>query len=86
MYSWRFALPAVSARSGEALPPAYGWTDLDGSRPDIRRFIAEVREAGCDADCRDYRQSEPQASNGIVGVPGSQFDEPDRRAPEGGPA
>jgi NAD(P)-dependent dehydrogenase (short-subunit alcohol dehydrogenase family) len=33
----------------------YGFTDLDGSRPDIWRYIEEVREAGREADYGDYR-------------------------------
>ena len=37
------------------LARAYGFTDLDGSRPDIWRYIEEVREAGRQADLEDYR-------------------------------
>jgi NAD(P)-dependent dehydrogenase (short-subunit alcohol dehydrogenase family) len=33
----------------------YGFTDLDGSRPDSWRFIEEVRERGLEADPDDYR-------------------------------
>jgi NAD(P)-dependent dehydrogenase (short-subunit alcohol dehydrogenase family) len=33
----------------------YGFTDLDGSRPDIWRFIAEVREGEREGDAADYR-------------------------------
>jgi NAD(P)-dependent dehydrogenase (short-subunit alcohol dehydrogenase family) len=33
----------------------YGFTDLDGSRPDIWRYIREVREPGLDADLNEYR-------------------------------
>jgi NAD(P)-dependent dehydrogenase (short-subunit alcohol dehydrogenase family) len=33
----------------------YGFTDLDGSRPDIWRYIDEVREPGLDADLNQYR-------------------------------
>jgi NAD(P)-dependent dehydrogenase (short-subunit alcohol dehydrogenase family) len=33
----------------------YGFTDIDGSRPDIWRFIAEVREGGKDAALDAYR-------------------------------
>jgi NAD(P)-dependent dehydrogenase (short-subunit alcohol dehydrogenase family) len=33
----------------------YGFTDLDGSRPDVWRFIAEVREGEQDGDVADYR-------------------------------
>lgn len=43
-----------SASSGQ-LAMQYGFTDVDGSRPDIWRFIEEVREAGCEADYKDYR-------------------------------
>ena len=40
-----------SVSSGE-LARHYGFTDIDGSRPDIWRYTAEVREA---ADLNDYR-------------------------------
>jgi NAD(P)-dependent dehydrogenase (short-subunit alcohol dehydrogenase family) len=33
----------------------YGFTDVDGSRPDIWRYIQEVREGGVDAKLDDYR-------------------------------
>ena len=33
----------------------YGFTDLDGSRPDVWRFIEEVREGEADADPGEYR-------------------------------
>ena len=33
----------------------YGFTDIDGSRPNIWRYIEEIREAGLDADLDDYR-------------------------------
>ena len=33
----------------------YGFTDVDGSRPDSWRFIEEVREHGLEADFDDYR-------------------------------
>ncbi|MFA5883748.1 MAG: SDR family oxidoreductase [Acidimicrobiia bacterium] len=33
----------------------YGFTDVDGSRPDVWRFMDEVREAGRHADPADYR-------------------------------
>ena len=43
-----------SLSSGE-LARAYGFTDLDGSRPDIWRYISEVREPGRPANFADYR-------------------------------
>ena len=43
-----------SVTSGQ-LASEYGFTDVDGSRPDIWRFIEEVREKGVDADYNDYR-------------------------------
>jgi NAD(P)-dependent dehydrogenase (short-subunit alcohol dehydrogenase family) len=43
-----------SVSSGE-LAAEYGFTDLDGSRPDIWRYIEEVRERGLQADPNDYR-------------------------------
>jgi NAD(P)-dependent dehydrogenase (short-subunit alcohol dehydrogenase family) len=33
----------------------YGFTDLDGSQPDIWRYIEEVRDRGRDANLDDYR-------------------------------
>jgi NAD(P)-dependent dehydrogenase (short-subunit alcohol dehydrogenase family) len=33
----------------------YGFTDVDGSRPDVWRYIEEVTERGLDADPADYR-------------------------------
>jgi NAD(P)-dependent dehydrogenase (short-subunit alcohol dehydrogenase family) len=42
-----------SVTSGQ-LAKEYGFTDVDGSRPDSWRFITEVRERGLDADYNDY--------------------------------
>src|SRR5258705_11391137 len=42
--------------TGRAQPAReYGFTDLDGSRPDIWRYIEEIRERGLRADRNDYR-------------------------------
>ena len=43
-----------SVSSGE-LARHYGFTDVDGSRPDIWRYTAEVREGGKVAEIGDYR-------------------------------
>ena len=43
-----------SVTSGQ-LAHEYGFTDLDGSQPDIWRYIHEVRDAGLDADLNQYR-------------------------------
>ncbi len=43
-----------SVASGE-LAKLYGFTDLDGSRPDAWRYIAEVEEPGRPADATGYR-------------------------------
>jgi len=43
-----------SVSSGR-LATEYGFTDVDGSRPDVWRYIEEVRERGLDADHADYR-------------------------------
>ncbi|UPJ46228.1 SDR family oxidoreductase [Bradyrhizobium sp. 200] len=43
-----------SVSSGE-LARHYGFTDIDGSRPDIWRYMAEVREGGKVAELSDYR-------------------------------
>ena len=37
------------------LATEYGFTDVDGSQPDIWRFIEEIREPGLDAHLDDYR-------------------------------
>ncbi len=43
-----------SVTSGQ-LAHEYGFTDVDGSQPDIWRFIEEVREPGLEANLDDYR-------------------------------
>jgi len=43
-----------SVSSGQ-LATEYGFKDLDGSQPDIWRFIEEIREKGLDANPDDYR-------------------------------
>jgi NAD(P)-dependent dehydrogenase (short-subunit alcohol dehydrogenase family) len=43
-----------SLSSGQ-LAQVYGFTDLDGTRPDAWRYIVEVREAGRPADDSGYR-------------------------------
>jgi NAD(P)-dependent dehydrogenase (short-subunit alcohol dehydrogenase family) len=43
-----------SLSSGQ-LAQVYGFTDLDGTRPDAWRYIVEVREAGLPADDSGYR-------------------------------
>jgi hypothetical protein len=43
-----------SVSSGE-LARHYGFTDIDGSQPDIWRYTAEVREGGKVAELSDYR-------------------------------
>ncbi len=43
-----------SASSGE-LAAEYGFLDIDGSRPDVWRFMTEVREAGLEGRYEDYR-------------------------------
>jgi NAD(P)-dependent dehydrogenase (short-subunit alcohol dehydrogenase family) len=43
-----------SVTSGE-LAHVYGFTDVDGSRPDVWRSIEEAREPGVDADLDGYR-------------------------------
>jgi NAD(P)-dependent dehydrogenase (short-subunit alcohol dehydrogenase family) len=41
--------------SAGGLAQVYGFTDLDGSRPDAFRYITEVREKGLPADTPGYR-------------------------------
>ena len=43
-----------SLSSGE-LAKIYGFTDLDGSRPDAWRYVVEVQDAGKPADVTGYR-------------------------------
>jgi NAD(P)-dependent dehydrogenase (short-subunit alcohol dehydrogenase family) len=43
-----------SLSSGE-LAKVYGFTDLDGSRPDAWRYVVEVQDAGKPADTTGYR-------------------------------
>jgi hypothetical protein len=37
------------------LAAEYGFTDVDGSRPDIWRYIEQAREPGHEVDFDDYR-------------------------------
>lgn len=41
--------------SSGALAPVYGFTDLDGSRPDAWRYLVEVQDVGKPADVTGYR-------------------------------
>ncbi|MDW6021776.1 SDR family oxidoreductase [Mesorhizobium sp. BAC0120] len=41
--------------SSGGLAKVYGFTDLDGSRPDAWRYIVEIQEAGKPADASGYR-------------------------------
>jgi NAD(P)-dependent dehydrogenase (short-subunit alcohol dehydrogenase family) len=41
--------------SSGGLAQAYGFTDLDGSRPDAWRYVVEVQDAGKPADATGYR-------------------------------
>ncbi|MEU6380654.1 SDR family oxidoreductase [Streptomyces sp. NPDC046909] len=52
--------PDVARFNGEslssgALARTYGFTDLDGSRPDAWRYLVEVQDAGKPADTAGYR-------------------------------
>lgn len=44
-----------TSRSSGALAYEYGFTDLDGSRPDCWRYLTEVQERGLPADATGYR-------------------------------
>jgi NAD(P)-dependent dehydrogenase (short-subunit alcohol dehydrogenase family) len=44
----------ASLSSGQ-LAKVYGFTDLDGSRPDAWRYLVEVQDAGKPADVTGYR-------------------------------
>src|SRR5262245_9822976 len=41
--------------SSSQLAREYGFTDIDGSQPDIWRYIVDARERGLDPDLSDYR-------------------------------
>ena len=41
--------------SSGGLAKEYGFTDLDGSRPDAWRYVMEVQDAGKPADVTGYR-------------------------------
>ncbi|TIP76577.1 MAG: short-chain dehydrogenase, partial [Mesorhizobium sp.] len=41
--------------SSGGLAQVYGFTDLDGSRPDAWRYVPEVEDAGKPADVTGYR-------------------------------
>jgi hypothetical protein len=41
--------------SSGGLAQEYGFTDVDGSRPDCWRYLVEVEEAGLPADATGYR-------------------------------
>ena len=43
-----------SVSSGQ-LATEYGFKDIDGSQPDIWRYIVEIRERGLDVNPNDYR-------------------------------
>jgi NAD(P)-dependent dehydrogenase (short-subunit alcohol dehydrogenase family) len=52
--------PDVARWSGQSLSSGqlakvYGFTDLDGSRPDAWRYVVEVQDAGKPADATGYR-------------------------------
>jgi NAD(P)-dependent dehydrogenase (short-subunit alcohol dehydrogenase family) len=52
--------PNLSRWSGQSLSSGqlakiYGFTDIDGSKPDCWRYITEVQEAGKPADTTGYR-------------------------------
>jgi hypothetical protein len=52
--------PEVARFNGDSLSSGslartYGFTDLDGSRPDAWRYLVEVQDAGKPADTTGYR-------------------------------
>ncbi len=51
--------PGVTRFNGGPCPAAaraeYGFTDLDGSRPDAWRYLVEVQDPGKPADVTGYR-------------------------------
>ena len=51
---WRHPRGWASVNSGQ-LALEYGFTDLDGSQPDVWRYIEEIRENDLEADFADYR-------------------------------
>lgn len=51
---WAARWNGQSLSSG-GLAPVYGFTDLDGSRPDAWRYLVEVQDVGKPADVTGYR-------------------------------
>jgi hypothetical protein len=51
--AWRAGHKETAPSSG-GLAQVYGFTDLDGSRPDAWRYLIEVEEAGKPADATGY--------------------------------
>ena len=49
------ALAGTSGRSARDSAREYGFSDVDGSRPDFWRFSDEILERGLEADYADYR-------------------------------
>ena len=52
--------PDVARWNGQSLSSGdlanvYGFTDIDGSRPDAWRYLREVQDPGKPADARGYR-------------------------------
>ena len=45
----------IGRLSSGQLAQVYGFTDLDGSRPDAWRYVTEVQDAGKPADTTGYR-------------------------------
>src|SRR5262249_41057736 len=63
--------PDVSRWNGDSLSSGqlakvYGFTDLDGSRPDCWRYITEVQDAGKPADGTGYRRGTLRARRAPV--------------------
>ena len=54
------AAPAAPSPSG-GLAREYGFTDVDGSRPDCWRYLVEVQEAGPPGGCRPGTAEPPRA-------------------------
>lgn len=49
----RIPVGPVGTRSRST--PEYGFTDVDGSQPNVWRFIEDISEKGLDAPYEDYR-------------------------------
>ena len=83
--------PEVARWNGQSLSSGqlaqvYGFTDLDGTRPDGWRYLVEVQDAGLPADDTGYPLSEPPADVEIGDPAASYRMRPQNESGESHPA